>query len=163
MKVFAARQNSSTRLGSAAQVAAVAVPVRRSPGPLTCPGRPRRHGGSVEKRIQAAGRPRCREVRPVSSRGNLQARGTATRRCPAGQGGLPRSSRVMETESLKLPQTHAVCFQRSGMEMTIINYQVLKGFFLAFQGVRSYFSKFCHYRSCLYVFPIHRKVSIGAI
>lgn len=112
LKVFAARQNSSTRLGSAAQVTAVAVPVRRSPGPLPCPGRPRRHGGSGEKRIPAAGRPRCREVRPVSSRGNLRARGTATRRCrwttgqAVGQGGLPRSSRVMETESLKLPQTN---------------------------------------------------------
>ncbi|OPJ67139.1 hypothetical protein AV530_017045 [Patagioenas fasciata monilis] len=38
-------------------MAAVAVPVRRSPGPLPCPRRPRRHGGSGEKRISRQGDP----------------------------------------------------------------------------------------------------------
>lgn len=96
--------------------------------------------------------------------GNLREMDTAPRGMEGRTGadkGLPHSPEVMEKESLKLLQAHTFQFQRSGMEMTVIHYQVLKGF-LTFWGVRSHVSKRCHCRFCLYIFPTHGKVSIRA-
>lgn len=61
------------------------------------------------------------------------------------------SPRVIEKKSLNLPQTHTFWFQPRGMEMTVTTYQFLK-VFLVFQGDRSYFSGWSHYRFCLTYF-----------
>lgn len=45
-----------------------------------------------------------------------------------GDKGFPHSPEIKEKESLKLPQVHRFQFQRSGMEMTVIHYQVPKVF-----------------------------------
>lgn len=126
--------------------------------PLSCTGQPKGQGRSGENESRTQGD-------PAAPLGNLREKNTAPRSMDGrtgGDKGLPHSPEVMEKESLKLPQAHTFQFQRSGMEMTVIHYQVLKGF-LAFWGVRSYVSKRCHCRFCLYMFPTHRKVSIRAI